>query len=125
MIDKNKQKQEFKLRIYKYILRLVRFLSALPKDPVIREIIAQLMRSGTSIGANYFEAYAASSKKDYQNFFNHSLKSANETIFWLAVLRDSGLVPKNLHNECQWLLEKTKELAKIFATSIMTMKGKR
>lgn len=81
MDDKEKQKQEFRLRIYKYILHLVRFLSSLPKDTVIREIISQLMRSGTSIGANYFEAYAASSKKDYQNFFNHSLKSANETIF--------------------------------------------
>lgn len=53
MSDKRKQKQEFKLRIYKYILRLVKFLSSLPKDPVIREIISQLMRSGTSIGANY------------------------------------------------------------------------
>lgn len=125
MIDKNKQKQAFKIRIYKYILRLVKILSFLPKDQVIREIVSQLMRSGTSIGANYFESYAASSKKDYQNFFNHSLKSANETIFWLAVLRDSRLVSKNLQNECQWLLEETKELAKIFASSLMTMRGKR
>jgi len=125
MDDKEKQKQEFRLRIYKYILHLVRFLSSLPKDTVIREIISQLMRSGTSIGANYFEAYAASSKKDYQNFFNHSLKSANETIFWLAVLQDSGLVPKNLQHECQWLLNETRELAKIFASSIMTMKRRR
>ena len=75
MNDKEKLRQEFKTRIYKYILRLVKFLSALPNVPVLREIIGQLMRSGTSIGANYFEAQSASSKKDYQNFFNHSLKS--------------------------------------------------
>lgn len=116
------EKQEFKLRIYKYILRLVKFLSSLPKDLVIREIISQLMRSGTSIGANYFEAYAASSKKDYQNFFSYSLKSANETLFWLSVLRDGKLVPKILQDECLWLLGETRELAKIFASSIMTMK---
>jgi four helix bundle protein len=74
-------KQEFRKRIYQFVLRLVRFLSKLPRDPVTREIIGQLMRSGTSVGANYFEAEGASSKKDYQNFFAHSLKSANETKF--------------------------------------------
>ena len=125
MTDKDKLRREFKVRIYKYILRLVKFLSALPKAPVIREIISQLMRSGTSIGANYFEAQSASSKRDYQNFFNHSLKSANETKFWLAILRDSGLVSKHLQKECDWLLQETKELAKIFASSILTLKGKR
>ncbi|MBU3901260.1 four helix bundle protein, partial [Patescibacteria group bacterium] len=59
------------------------------------------------------------------NFFNHSLKSANESKFWLAVLKDSELVPKNLHQECEWLLQETKELANIFASSILTLKGKR
>ncbi len=125
MTDKERLRQEFKSRIYRYVLRLVTFLDFLPKKPVIREIISQLIRSGTSIGANYFEAYAASSKKDYQNFFNHSLKSANETIFWLAVLRDSHLVPVDVEKDCEWLLQETRELAKIFASSIITMKGKK
>lgn len=125
MRDKNRIKREFKIRIYRYILRLVRFLTALPNRPVIREIVSQLMRSGTSIGANYFEAQSASSKKDYRNFFNYSLKSANETKFWIAVLRDTNLVPKELHQECEWLLAETKELANIFASSILTLKGKR
>lgn len=124
MNDKEKLRQEFKTRIYKYILRLVKFLSALPNVPVLREIIGQLMRSGTSIGANYFEAQSASSKKDYQNFFNHSLKSANETKFWLAVLLDSNLPPETSKNESRWLLQETKELANIFASSILTLKGK-
>jgi len=125
MTDKEKLRQEFKLRLYRYTLRLVKFLSNLPNNPVVREIISQLMRSGTSTGANYFEAYAANSKKDYQNFFSYALKSANETKFWLAILLDSGLVPKNLQSECQWLLQETKEIANIFASSIITMKRKR
>ncbi len=125
MNNKNQFKQEFKLRIYKYIIRLLKFLVALPNEPVIREIKSQLTRSGTSMGANYFEAEGASSKKDYQNYFAHSLKSANESKFWIAVLRDVNLVSENLLPECGYLLKETKELANIFASSILTMKGRK
>ncbi len=124
-MEQNETKKKFKIRIYRYILRLIRFLTKLPNDPVIREIKSQLTRSGTSIGANYFEANAASSKRDYQNFFSYALKSANESKFWIAILLDSDLIPKNLIPEGKWLLQETKELADIFASSIITMKGKR
>lgn len=124
-METNRLKEEFRERIYKYIMHLVKFLSNLPKDNVTREIVSQLMRSGTSIGANYFEAQSASSKKDYQNFFNHSLKSANESKFWLKIVLDSGLVPDNLREDCNWLSQETKELANIFASSILTMKGRK
>ena len=123
--DKDKRKQEFKVRIYRYILRLLKFLTKLPNDPVTREIKSQLTDSGTSMGANYFEAKGASSKKDYQNFFSIALKSSNESVFWLAILHDSELVPESLMQECQYLLKETKEIANIFASSILTMKGKR
>ena len=63
----DQRKKEFKHRIYQYVLRLIRFLTKLPNEPVIAEIKRQLTRSGTSVGANYFEALAASSKKDFQN----------------------------------------------------------
>ncbi|MFQ6049457.1 MAG: four helix bundle protein [Candidatus Paceibacterales bacterium] len=125
MRSKEGLKQEFKSRIYKYILRLIKFLSKFPKNPVTIRIINQLTGSGTSIGANYFEAQGASSKKDYLKFFSICLKSANETKFWLILLLDSKLVPKDLEKECKWLLEETKELANIFASSILTMKGKK
>jgi len=123
--ESDRTKDTFRMRIYDYIIRLVKFLRGLPKDSVIREITTQLMRSGTSIGANYFEAKSASSRKDYQNYFNHSLKSANESRFWLNVLFDSNLVPKLLISDCQWLLQETTELANIFASSILTMKGQK
>ncbi|MFQ6084080.1 MAG: four helix bundle protein [Candidatus Aminicenantia bacterium] len=123
MKDKKILKQKFKSRIYRYILRLLKFLTKLPNDPVTREIKGQLTKSGTSIGANYFEAEAASSKRNYQN--SYALKSANESKFWLAILKDSGLAPKELVGECQHLLGETKEIANIFAASILTMKGKK
>jgi four helix bundle protein len=124
-MKQNDKKEKFKLRIYRYVLRLIRFLTKLPNDPVLREIKGQLTRSGTSVGTNYFEADAASSKRDFQNFFSHALKSANESKFWLIILINSGLIPKNLISEAKWLLQETKELADIFASSIITMKGRR
>lgn len=125
MADKNEIKKQFKIRVYKFILRLVRFVAKLPNDQVLRVIKDQLTRSGTSVGANYFEAEAASSKKDFQNFFHYVLKSANETRFWLTLLRDSGLTPKNLQAENEYLLKEITEIANIFASSIITMKGKK
>lgn len=125
MDSKRTLKQEFKLRIYRYTIRLLRFLVKLPNDPVTREIKGQLTRSGTSVGSNYFEAESASSRRDFQNFFSHSLKSTNESKFWLAILKDSGLVPIGLIPECEYLLKETKEIANIFASSILTMKSKK
>ena len=118
-----KFKVEFKKRLYAYTLRLVRYIETLPKDSVGRTIgNNQLMRSGTSILANYVEAQAASSKKDFINFFNHALKSANETKMWLTLLRD---LKKGSHKEAMWPLQETTEIGNILATSILTMKGKR
>ena len=120
-----KKNEDFKKRIYAYVISLVRFLKGLPKDIILREIVSQLMRSGTSIGANFFEAQSASSKKDYINYFTHSLKSANESKFWFSVLIDSNLVPSKLVPDCKRLFEETNELSKILAASILTMKGRR
>jgi four helix bundle protein len=118
-------KEEFNKRIYNYIIRLIKFLNRLPINSITREISRQLIRSGTSIGANYFEAHGASSKKDYQNYFHYSLKSANESKFWLNVLYDSKLIPKGLTPNYNWILQETIELANIFASSILTMKNKK
>ncbi|MBL7070541.1 MAG: four helix bundle protein, partial [Candidatus Omnitrophica bacterium] len=75
----------------------------------------------TSIGANIIEAQASSSKRDFTNFFNHSLKSANESIYWLRLLKDA----KKINNsQLEFLLNETKELANILGSSILTLKGK-
>ena len=117
-----KFKKEFKQRLYSWVLRLLRYLDALPRDTVYAVIAKQLIRSGTSILANYIEAQSASSKKDFINFFTHSLKSANESKVWLALLRDF----KNRNDkELEWLLDELHEIANILASSILTMKGKR
>ena len=120
--DKSKFKIEFKKRLYSFVLQLVGFIDKLPKDNVSYRIGDQLLRSGTSILGNYIEGQSASSKKDFTNFFNHSLKSANESKLWLALLRDTSRVEKE---KVTWLLKELDEIANIFGSSILTLKGKK
>lgn len=69
----------FKRRIYGLVIKLITILDRLPKDIVSKVFVDQLTRSITSILANYIEAQAASSRKDFINFMHYSLKSANES----------------------------------------------
>ena len=115
-------KNEFKKRLYDFTLKLIKFLDGLPQDNVSKRIGDQLLRSGTSIIGNYIECQAASSKRDFTNFFNTSLKSANESKLWLALLCDSGRVKPQ---EIAWFLNELNEIANIFASSILTLKGRK
>ena len=119
---KSKFKNEFKKRLYNFVLKLIKFLDNLPKDNVSKRLGDQLLRSGTSILGNYVEGQSVSSKKDFTNYFNHSLKSANESKLWFSLLRDSNRVtPKKVN----WFLSELDEIGKIFASSVLTLKGKR
>jgi four helix bundle protein len=100
---------DLKKRTYLYALDIIRFLEDLPKEYISQTIGRQLLRSATSVGANIIEAQASSSKKDFANFYSHSLKSANESKFWLGLL----------------ILNETNELSNILASIILTMKGKK
>jgi four helix bundle protein len=120
--DKSKFKNEFKQRLYAFVLRLIEFIDRLPRDNVSQRIGDQLLRSGTSIIGNYIEGQSASSKKDFTNFFTHSLKSCNESKLWLALLRDTK---RTNQGEAGWFLQELEEIGKIFASSILTLKGKK
>lgn len=120
--DNEKFKKIFRQRLYAWAVRLVKFIDSLPKDLVSGVMMKQLLRSGTSILANYIEANSASSKKDFTNFFTHALKSANESKVWLMLLRDTKL---DSNKELEWLLGELIEIAKILGSSILTLKGKK
>jgi len=120
--DSAKFKNEFKRRLYSFVLRLVKFIDGLPPRLVDGVLAKQLLRSGTSILANYVEANSASSKRDFINFFTYALKSANESKVWLALLRDLG---KGDKQELDWLLKELIEISNILASSILTLKDKR
>ena len=118
----SKLKTELRYRAYQYSIDIIEFLDTLPKDVSTTVITKQLLRSATSIGANIVEAKGASSKKDFTNFFSYALKSANESLYWLGLLRDA----KKMDNaRLRYLLGETKELANILGSSVVTLKGKR
>jgi len=118
-----KPKINLKQRAYLYALDVIKFINDLDKkDFSVQLIVKQLLRSATSIGANIIEAQAGSTKKDFTNFFSYALKSANESKFWLGLLRDADKADENQVNK---LLQETAELANILGSSILTLKGKR
>jgi four helix bundle protein len=117
----SKIKNEFRARCYNYSISIIQLVDGLPEKQSYKTISNQLVRSATSIGANVVEAKSASSKKDYIKYFEISLKSANETKYWLGLLRDALGVEKTEINK---LLKETTELANILAASLLTMKGK-
>ena len=89
-------KIELKKRAYVYALDVIKFIDGLNKnDFTVQIIVKQLLRSATSIGANIIEAQAGSTKKDFTNFFNYALKSANESKFWLGLLINYYRKPLN------------------------------
>lgn len=120
--DKEEFKKKFKGKIYRFTLKLVGFMDKLPQSSSAQIMGKQLLRCGTSIGANYVEAQAASSRKDFANFFHHSLKSANESKFWLSLLKDSGKADKN---EATILIEDLNEISNIPGSSLLTLKNRK
>lgn len=121
--NKPKFKIDLKKRAYLYALEIIKFIDDLPKNDLSAQVIAkQLIRSATSIGANIIEAQAGSTKRDFTNFFNYALKSANESKFWLGLLRDSK---KGNENKINILFKETNEISNILDSSLITLKGKR
>ena len=118
--DREKFKREFKKRMYQFTLQLITFIENLPNDNVSRRLGEQLLRSGTSMMANYIEGQAGSSRKDFQNFFNIALKSGNESKLWISLLKDSG---KTNPEKSEALIKELIELTNILAKSILTLKS--
>ena len=116
------EKLKITIKNSKLDIKIIKLVESLPNDRVCKIIADQLLKSATSIGANIIEAQAASSKRDFTNFLNYSLKSANETKFWLGLLRDSGKKDRGIINP---LLDETKQLSSILASSILKLKRKK
>ena len=99
------------------IIKLYKFLIYEKKEYVLSK---QVLRSGTSIGANSEEAQAAFSKKDFIHKMSISAKEARETHYWLRLLNDSGFL---LH-EHKILLEDCEELIRILTSIVKTSQTK-
>ncbi len=120
--EKKLKSANVKHRAYKFALKVMELIDSLPNKKAYWSLGDQLLRSATSVGANLVEATGALTKKDFLNFYSIALKSANETKFWLALIRDSEKGDKKL---AQALLDEIQEISKMIGASILTLKGKR
>ncbi|MCX6908545.1 MAG: four helix bundle protein [Verrucomicrobia bacterium] len=91
-----------------FALRIIRMFSALPKTEDARVLGKQVLRSGTSVGANYREAQRSRSKAEFIAKIGDCLKELDESAYWLELLADSGIVSTaklaSLRDECGQLM---------------------
>ena len=115
-------KAELKRRLYRFVLGVVDLIDSLKNDNVSKRLADQLLRSSTSIIANFVEGQAGSSKKDFVKYMEISLKSANESKLWLSLLKDTHRASPE---KADAFLKEGNEIANIFGAIVLTAKGKR
>jgi four helix bundle protein len=115
-------KKELERRTRAFALRVVRFVSSLPKSKVSDVLGYQLLKSGTSIGANYREANRAESRNDFIHKIAIVEKEAAETQYWLELFEEAQI---GNEEERRWLLKESGELLAIFTASGRTAKVRR
>jgi len=106
-------------RCFYFSTDVILFVKECKYEIVFRSLFEQLVRSSASIGANVVEGKSGSTKKDWKNFYVIALKSANETKYWLCLIKETMDVPKVKINE---LINEADEISKIIASIIINAK---
>ncbi len=115
----SKFKTDLKQRTYQFSLSIIRLLDSLPQKRAGWVIGDQLLRSATSIGANIVEAKASSSRLEFKKFYEISLKSSNETLYWLNLLKDSKLVAIK---DLELIIDEAEQISNMLGKSVMSLK---
>lgn len=110
---------EVRERTKQFAIRIIRLFRSLPKSDDARTIGRQLLRSGTSVAANYRAVCRARSKAEFIAKIGVVVEEADETVFWLELLIDTGIIAQAKLNN---LLKEANELLSIFAASQKTAK---
>lgn len=105
-----------------FALRIIRFVGGLPKSKVTDVLGYQLLKSGTSIGANYREANRAESQDDFIHKIGIVEKEASEAQYWLELVDEAGIGDRE---ERVWLVQECTELLAIFTAMGRTAKSRR
>jgi len=119
MTNDQKSKYNLEERTAKFAEAIIDFSRKLPQDTITRPIVSQIIRSGTSIGANYSEADEASSKKDFLNKIAIAKKETKETKYWLRIIAHTLPMFKD---DAGILWREAQELNLIFAAIIRNSK---
>jgi len=113
--------KNLKERTVAYALRIVRLYTALPKSAPAQVFGKQLLRSGTSVGAHYREAFRAKSNADFISKMEGALQELDESDYWLELLMALEILPVK---RIQPLKDETTELIAIFVTATKRVKQK-
>ena len=119
VVEEGERPYNIRHRCFHFSKEVISFVSDCKYERIHFSIFDQLIRSATSIGANVVEGNSGSSRKDFINFLYISLKSANETKYWLCLIRDTLEV--NI-NKIEQLIKEADELSKIVASIILSAK---
>ena len=114
-------KEQFKKRTKQLALRVIRLVNALPKTPTSQTIGKQILRSATSVGANYRAACRAKSSADFINKLKIVEEEADETLYWLELLVEAGIMPESKLSD---LMTETDEIIAMIVASIKTLRDK-
>jgi four helix bundle protein len=114
-------KYDLEDRTTEFGIAIVKFCKSIKIDIYTEPMIKQLLRSATSVGANYMEANGASSKKDFCNKIFICKKESQETKYWLKMLKTAN---KTVSSEVDVLLDEAQQLAMIFHKIATSVKGK-
>ena len=106
---------------YAFAVRMVKFYQYLRNEKSEFVLSKQILRSGTSIGANIEEASGTQSYKDFTAKLHIALKEARETHYWLRILRDTNYIS---NEQCDDLLKDTDEIIALLTASLKTIKAK-
>lgn len=117
-MDKNSENYNLEKRTLKFSEDIIILVKMIKRDTINIPLINQLIRSATSIGANYCEATGASSRKDFKNKIYICKKEAKETKYWLNLLAKTN--PEHLE-KCRKLWKEAQELTLIFSKIILTV----
>jgi len=113
-------KSELEDRTKKFAVRVIRFVGEFNSSAAGRVISNQLLKSGTSIGANYREANRAVSRRDFTHKISIAEKEASETMYWLEICLETGL---GSLQTCEDLLAESRELLAIFTSVGRSMRS--
>jgi four helix bundle protein len=113
---------DLKIRTRNFALQIIKLYCKLPNNNVAQILGKQLLRSGTSVGANYREANRARSTQEFCSKANISLQELDETGYWLELISESGTFNSP---DVQSARNETNELTAIFVTMIKNAKAKR
>lgn len=106
--SKNRNNSDLKDRTKQFALRIIRLYSSLPKTAPAQVLGKQLLRSGTSVGANYRESCRARTNAEFISKTNISLQELEETAYWIEPLKETELIDsellKPLYNEVDELI---------------------